>query len=269
MLLGLCGRAGAGKTTFAKYLTNSQTIEPLYYIESDPLDYIVQVLFGSFSGYDTDPIWGFSYSQAKKLIIKLLSTYIDDRVPLFWNVKIPKTFVELPTEKQKWIEQSLADPLKKIAAVIFGIPYEILLGATYTNRKIRESARTIKFNKCGSLTGRECLEYLGTDVFRNHFDNNIWIKIFYRNSKKLLDAGINVILSDVRFHNEFLAVKKLSGRLVVIYREDKDLILTEEDKKTHPSKWKFLEFYQNAIKIKNNNTFKDFYFRIDSFINTF
>lgn len=73
------------------------------------------------------------------------------------------------------------------------------------------------------------------------------------------------MISDIRFENEKKMLEKLGGKLIVIYKKDEDLILTEQDKHKHPSKWKFLTFLEkDTIFQKNNSTLESLYNKIQS-----
>jgi len=165
MIVGICGREGAGKTTIANYLTGepsqSESIKykKIYNVE----EYIIDCLFKF-----PDAIWGLSPESAKQQLLELFQKYIDS------NFTYP-AYCQAPIlvdseQKPKWISFSFADPLKIVAAAIFELDYEMLLGSTEVSRKERETTFTRDYNICGKLSGRQCLEYLGTNVFRNHFD---------------------------------------------------------------------------------------------------
>lgn len=233
MIYGVCGRIGSGKTTFCNMIapcSHSIKMERM-----EPMVYIMHTLFNfplrAPRASNVEPIWNMSYDIALgKMhdIMKFIMPNYMEILPLMDYVPIVNI-----VPKNNFIEIGLADPLKLIASVIFGIDYTILLGNTEESRRMRE---IIKSPYRQDLTGRTCLEYLGM-VMREAFDINIWVKIAKRNIEKLPD-NINVVISDIRFHNELILIDKL----IMIYRNENDNILTDADRNQHPSRWMFLTF---------------------------
>lgn len=226
-VVGLCGREGSGKTFVANLLTSGNSRFDIVEIV-DPIQYIVNILFG-FSNTDN--------SQFKLTISNLLTK---NNI----TIKPKRTYraaFRKKTTNNEWIEMSFADALKQIASVIYDIDFNILLAQNSEDRKKREQIPDI----------RTKLEFLGTDVFRNQLDPEIWIKIVEREIKNY----DKIVISDVRFSNEMDFIQRMNGSLLLIYREPKDLLITSEDRKTHPAKWSFLEScgnYDNLIMFHNS-----------------
>lgn len=268
-LIGICGRYGAGKTTLTNFLTQKDKDEYIMIDISNRMDYILHILF-DFSK-DMDSIWGLTYKEAYKTISNLLDTHIDSNLSyeLSQNglYKVPE--IKCNENKGQWIELSFAKALKQITSIIFDYDYEILLGITEEARIKRDHLQTKQYNKCGKLTGRQCLEFLGTDVMRKYFDEDIWIKILKQNINKNLKLGNKIIISDVRFVNEKNMIIELKGKIVVIYKKDDDLILTEKDKCMHSAYWSFLEFIDDkTIYIKNDGSIKELEQKISEMFET-
>jgi hypothetical protein len=58
----------------------------------------------------------------------------------------------------------------------------------------------------------------------------------------------------------------LGGSIWVVCKNQNDLILTEEDRKTHPAKWQFLTFIPDIPErktIENNGTKKDLIVKVE------
>jgi len=241
-VLGLCGREGSGKTTVANMLTGGPKHE-LRKIK-DPLTYMTDVLFGN-----NNP-WGYSIEEQKDCLKLIIETNVDSK----WFEKHPPGEYIAPFDvvsDKKWVEFSMATPLKKVCSIIFDIDYDILLAQTPEARVIRETMSCRHdYDKLpeGLFNGRVCLEYFGTDVMRNKFDIDIWMKILKRDAIRAINNDKRVVIPDVRFENEIDLIRKLDGTLLVIYRSDSELILTENDKKMHPAKWSFLEHYTKSKK---------------------
>jgi hypothetical protein len=272
-LLGACGRYGAGKSTLASTLTQIENVDIFYStIEvNNRLDYITSILFGfdikesvRNKKQELDPIWGNTFEKCKQIMFRIIFDHIHPALAFdldiigAWGV----TYFSIPNKiKSKWIELSLANTLKVVSSVIFDIDCITLLGLTDESRKNRDTVKTWEYIVCGSLTGRQCLEYFGTDVMRNNFDINIWIKILERDISKYRSLGYNIIIPDVRYSNEKEMIDRLGGKLIIIYRIDDDLVLTEKDKEGHQAGWRFLEFISKnsrEIYLKNDKSIEEF-----------
>jgi len=106
-----------------------------------------------------------------------------------------------------------ANNLKKITAILTGIPYEEML-----TREVKQ--KRISF--LNNITVRELLQKLGTDVLRNHLSQNIWthslLNTYKEHEKKIW------IIADVRFRSEVEYIKNLNGVVVHIIGNHLDTI---------------------------------------------
>lgn len=160
--------------------------------------------------------------------------------------------------KYKFKKVSFSAPLKQIVSIITGWPIELLLGNTPESREFRETVVHSDFN----LTGRQLLQNIGTNVFRDNFDKDIWIKVSKREIKRLLDQGINVVITDVRFGNESQMIQELGGKIWKISRETKEELTNSTT--MHASENEFST--DGEIIIKNNKTIEDLYKIVDTLI---
>lgn len=253
-LLGICGREGAGKTTIANMLTGKDGSHYLLrHLENrKPLDYIVDVMFGTDTQMN-DPIWNLTRVEQYQVMTDLITKHVDST----WLTRHNYAPFIAPYEDIQpttgWVEFSFATALKKICSVLFKASYAVLLGQTAEDRKAREEyLYGHDFDQLPSrkpMNGRVVLEYFGTDVMRNHFDKAVWIKIVERESTHALKQGFRVVFSDVRFENEIGMINIMGGTILLVYRKDEDLVLTEADTQTHPAKWHFLRYYHHAKKL--------------------
>lgn len=121
-----------------------------------------------------------------------------------------------------------ADALKEACGVIFGIPLEDMETETGKQRltdirwpiEIKVAHKELdtlwKPNRAGeNMTIREILQFVGTNLFRNQMDSDIWVKSVYR--KRYRDEDI-VVVADCRFPNEADFAKK-HGVLISIERK--------------------------------------------------
>lgn len=112
---------------------------------------------------------------------------------------------------------SFAGVLKDAISVVFGWDRELLEGRTRQSREWREQIDTWWADKLGMphLTPRWILQYWGTEVCRHGFHDDIWIRSL---EHKLMNTNDSVVISDVRFPNEILSIKRVGGLVVRTHR---------------------------------------------------
>jgi len=130
-----------------------------------------------------------------------------------------------------------ADALKQACSVIFGIPLEDMETETgkqkltqvaWPMQEVRPktpdkhdyevigySPHSPQAGKPKFMTVREVLQFVGTNLFRNQLDPDIWVQSVYR--KKYRDDDI-VVVADCRFPNE-CDFAKGQGILISVERE--------------------------------------------------
>jgi len=111
---------------------------------------------------------------------------------------------------------------------------------------------------------RKFLQWIGTDWAREK-DNNIWINLAL---KSIENIEGNIYCSDVRFINEFKALKE-NGFIVI--KIERNLVLEDKNSTKHiseneldnidDSEWNYI--------IKNNDTLEELYKKIDDIVNRF
>jgi hypothetical protein len=147
-----------------------------------------------------------------------------------------------------YTKYSLADPLKKGVKEIFNFSDDQLWG----------NAKDIVSPFWG-VSPREVLQKFGTDIIRNRIKDvipalkdigdNFWVLRFNLWYRSFIDENPmgKVVISDVRFKNEALAVKTYSGIIIKIVRK----LDYEED--THISETE-MDNIKEDILIENNGT---------------
>ena len=111
---------------------------------------------------------------------------------------------------------SFASVLKDMLSIIFSWPRDKLEGLDEESREWREQpdewwSKTLGI---GLFTPRDALQIVGTDLFRDHLHEDIWVKVLER---KLLQ-NINYVISDCRFENEINMLIQHGGKIVHVYR---------------------------------------------------
>ena len=120
-------------------------------------------------------------------------------------------------EKEMWPyvkSYSFADPLKTIATELFNIPHKNVYG---TNKDKNQKIKHLKWcnmptwrnsKLLDSMTAREFLQYLGTDIMRK-----IWEPVWCSGTinKIIKEDSELAIIADVRFPNEVESIKDNNG----------------------------------------------------------
>lgn len=111
---------------------------------------------------------------------------------------------------------SFAGPLKDGVAAMFGWSREMLEGNTDASRAWREQPDeywSLAFNR--SVTPRQVLQEVGTDVFRQYLPN-MWVYAAVRHVKPMTTT----VFTDTRFGNEKAWITSQGGSLIWVYRPE-------------------------------------------------
>jgi len=150
---------------------------------------------------------------------------------------------------------SFADSLKQLCMDIMGLTYRQCNGTnedknSLTNFKWENLPAEIRIKdgieREGFMTAREILQVVGTDIFRNYFDTETWIKSTMRAIEK--DDCSIALISDVRFPEEVDIIDENNGYIFQLTRD-----ICETD--IHVSE-KALDDY-NFEKMGDNHFFVD------------
>jgi len=94
------------------------------------------------------------------------------------------------------------------------------MGLTY-----EEIEGSLKEQPCGKLMGRtprHAMQTLGTEWGRNCIGEDFWVSLWQRQVRGMIEAGGRVVCDDLRFHNEFKAVKSMGGTVIRIAGRNED-----------------------------------------------
>lgn len=167
------------------------------------------------------------------------------------------------------VQDSFAAPVKDVCSSIFGWSRELLEGDTVESRDFRETPDLYWTRKLGvpNFTPRLALQLLGTEVLRNHFDQDIWINSLEYRMRKLTENAPCVVISDARFRNELDVIKKMGGVVVWVQRGElpewfetaskahdnvvAKKIMTTKYKDVHESEWNWAGYPVDYV-IDNN-----------------
>jgi len=127
------------------------------------------------------------------------------------------TLGNILVEKYGFEKLSFAETLKDIVSIIFSWDRKLLEGNTTKSRKFRETIDNWWSKELQKeITPRKMLQFIGTDLFRNNFHKDIWVKIIER--KLINNNSKNIVITDCRFLNESEIIKKLGGIIIKINR---------------------------------------------------
>ena len=180
---------------------------------------------------------------------------------------------------------SFAGSLKDAVAAIFSWDRSLLEGRTKASREWREQVDQWWANKLDmpNFTPRWVLQNFGTELFRHHFHDNIWIHSVER---KLMSAPVNIVISDVRFPNEIKSIKDAGGIVFRTHRgpdptwyhsaeivnkgptknlswaSNKSIL---DSYKIHPSEWAWIGTDFDAV-LDNDGTIDDLYAQVSDLL---
>lgn len=119
-----------------------------------------------------------------------------------------------------WSIEKFAAKLKLVAQVLTGVP-----AYRFEDRKFKESEMPSEWNvwypnqdRSEPMTYRTLLQKLGTEAMRNGLHNNVWVNALFSDYSPT--NGTSWCITDMRFPNEFDAVKKRGGITIYVHRPD-------------------------------------------------
>jgi len=100
-------------------------------------------------------------------------------------------------------EYEFSYPIKKIVHEVFGIPMEVL----YSDEKETPCGVPI-VGLTNNASPRQLMQWVGTELFRNNFYQEIWVDAAYRKIKEFKEENYEYkksyfLIGDWRFDNEF------------------------------------------------------------------
>lgn len=146
-----------------------------------------------------------------------------------------KSFSEYLSNKDNeiWEIKKFSDKLKDIVCLLINCTRQELEDEKFKNTAIGEEWIRMYFDKDFSykkqcFTPRELLQFIGTDLFREKLNPNIWVNSLMCEYKKTIRKTTPTfesvttypdwIITDVRFQNEFQAIKDRGGITIRVNR---------------------------------------------------
>ena len=130
------------------------------------------------------------------------------------------TFAELLAEQLvgKVERHALADKLRLITEIVSGVrmttTHEVNKPFCNEIRNYTQDQKNIIIKQFNKTIG-ETLQLVGTDLFRDNYDTDIWVKSFFNEElDEKLNEGKIIVVPDVRFINEADYIIQEGGYLI-------------------------------------------------------
>ncbi|QCG76075.1 structural protein [Pseudomonas phage vB_PaeM_PA5oct] len=198
------------------------------------------------------------------------------------------TVAKYLVENHNFIQDSFAAALKDLLSSTFSWDRTLLEGTTPESRRWRETTDTWWATKLGipNFTPRYAMQYIGTDVLRMHFNDNLWILTLEKRLESFIQNNKNVVVSDVRFKNEYNMLKQYGTKFIYVEnvipewynialdlntsdytdKEKQNIIENSSLNGVHISEWDWVGLGYDE-KIINNSTLEELFLTVDSIIN--
>ena len=159
-----------------------------------------------------------------------------------------KTAVAYELQQHGYISVSFAGPLKRMLSVF-------LNSAGYGHDMIESMLFEHKEEKIPEfgVTPRHLMQTIGTEWGRECIGPDVWVDVWKSSVMKWLDGGLNVVVDDMRFPNEWDAVRDLGGECWYITRPR-----TAKPESEHASEGA-LDSHGFDMRLINDGTLPDLY----------
>jgi hypothetical protein len=124
------------------------------------------------------------------------------------------TIANYLVEKYNFRKVSFASKLKDIVAILYDWDREMLEGNTPESREWRE-----RDDEYWKISPRKALMYVGTEIFRKHFGEDVWVNIV---KKQICNLEENIVITDCRYKNEARMIKDVGGVLIYVDKDNKE-----------------------------------------------
>lgn len=110
---------------------------------------------------------------------------------------------------------ALADPIRRIARE-FG----------FTDEQLTDHGLKGTVDPYWGITPRKFLQLVGTEMFRDHLDQRVWIRLAERELHSY-GPGQTLVISDIRFPDEARWIRSCGGLVVRVLRQGQEPLPTE------------------------------------------
>ena len=147
-----------------------------------------------------------------------------------------------------FLKESFANPIKQMINIMLGFDPDDI--SNWEDRAWKETIIP-EFN----ASPRKLAQTLGTDWGRDMIHDQIWVAVMQR---RLLPEA-NIVIPDVRFHNEATMIRELGGTIVHITRDNLDGVIPHRSESGFPHSFE-------DIYLDNNGTVEELEDSLHAFI---
>lgn len=229
-IFALSGCSNSGKYEFARTISGATTPILIQHDRQESISYCVAILFG----WDLDAVKrGDDLFSRIPFAANNHTAYgiIQDLVrELDLRANPAATGFSVPDLTRTTTTRCFSDAIKCVCAA--------LMGESYDRFAVDEP-----FDYNPAYTPKRLMARV-----RNYFcnlDSNFWVSVLVRNL-----SGDLVVVPDVDYEHEYLALKNLGAACIVIYKDSSELI---RNTLLPDIEWRFLQFSKDSIYICNTN----------------
>ncbi len=139
------------------------------------------------------------------------------------------------TQKFVWKEVNFADRVKEVCALVFDLDIEELYDPV---------VKEMKLSKYPFETPRSIMQRVGTDLFRSEWPD-VWTHVWNCEVSK----HSHVVVTDLRFQNEYGTIRRLWGTIARIERPGMD------DSDEHQSETEMTGFQEDILILNDGSLF--------------
>ena len=234
IIVGVKGTKGSGKDTVA-----------------DMIRYIMAA--GTTQASYDNYIW-FTKNRDSELDVPILhfADKIKDDLSLILNIN-RSCFDDSKYKDELYYHFRTGSFIKKTDAIV---PIEEIT-LDYLNHDTLANLRDAYKDDC-IIKLRTLMQYYGTEVMRNHIGKEVWINSTINKAIQNRDYYGFAVIADVRFVNEWQAVRNVGGKIIHVVRG------RLEDKVEHSSE--YITSSSSDYEIENNGNLMGLFYKVLEFV---
>ena len=129
-----------------------------------------------------------------------------------------KTTIAYELQQRGYICIPFASPLKRMVGVFLGsLGYSHQMISTFLFEKKEQRIPEL------GVSARHLMQTLGSEWGRECISPSVWIDVWRCAAQRQLDGGLNVVVDDCRFSNEYQVIKDLGGEMWRVKRTDTEV----------------------------------------------